>query len=144
MVALVSWRSASFRRLIGVAAAVVVSLAITAGGVTPPLRAAVSGGIQACDALGGQPEESHAAGTLRVLEGDVTWVAGTGGVALVDVLPKTVVAAETVPLGGSFRFDLDPGRYILVASGEGNWSSSVGVTLGPGEDLRVDIPNDCI
>lgn len=130
------------RNLFGVAAALLVALSITAAAVTPPLRGVVSGGIRPCDALGRPDLPHYAAGTVTVLEGQVTWRSSQGTPSYVDVLPTTVVAHESVPTDGMYRFDLDPGRYVLEAAPAGAYGPYA--TVSAGDDLLVDIPNVCI
>jgi len=49
------------------------------------------------------------------------------------------VAQQSVETNGTYWFLLEPGQYFLVA-GVGH----VGVTVQPGHELSVDIPNLCI
>jgi hypothetical protein len=132
------------RNLLGAAAAMLVALSITAAAITPPLRGVVSGGIRPCDALGNPDLPHYAAGTVTVLKGQVTWQSGQGGPSYVDVLPTTVVAQETVPTNGMYRFDLQPGSYVLEAAPSGGYGPYTTVTVNAGDELVVDIPNTCI
>jgi len=121
-----------------------VALSITAAAITPPLRGVVSGGIRPCDAFGNPDLPHYAAGTVTVLKGQVTWQSGQGGPSNVDVLPTTVVAQETVPTNGRYRFDLQPGSYVLEAAPSAGYGPYATVTVNAGDDLLVDIPNECI
>jgi hypothetical protein len=133
------------RNLFGAAAALLVALSITAAIVTPPLRGVVSGGIRPCDALGNTNLPHYAAGTVTVLKGQVTWRSSQGEPNYVDVLPTTVVVqGKSIPTNGMYRFDLDPGRYVLEAAPPGSYGPYSTVTLNAGDDLLVDIPNTCI
>jgi hypothetical protein len=125
-------------------AALLVALSITASAVSPPLRGLVSGGIRPCDALGSADLPHYASGTVTVLEGQVTWRSSPGTPEYVDVLPTTVVAQESVPTNGMYRFDLAPGRYVLEAAPRGSYGPYATVTVNAGDDLPVDIPNECI
>jgi len=128
----------------GAAAALLVALSMTAAVVAPPLRGVVSGGIRPCDALGNPKLPHYAAGTVTVLKGEVTWRSSPGTAEYVEVLPTTVVAQESVPSNGMYRFDLEPGRYVLEAAPPGAYGPSAAVTVSAGDDLLVDIPNECI
>lgn len=132
------------RNLFGAAAAVLIALSITAAAVTPPVRGAVSGGIRPCDALGRTDLPHYTAGTVTVLKGQVTWRSSQGTQSLVEVLPTAVVAQESIPVNGMYRFDLEPGRYVLEAAPPGADGPYASVTVSAGDDLLVDIPNDCI
>lgn len=132
------------RNLFGAAAALLVALSITAAVVTPPLRGVVSGGIRPCDALGNTNLPHYAAGIVTVLKGQVTWRSSQGEPNYVGVLPTTVVVQERIPTDGMYRFDLDPGRYVLEAAPPGSYGPYSTVTVNAGDDLLVDIPNTCI
>lgn len=136
--------SMGLRSLFAGAAALLVTLSITASVVTPPVRGLVSGGIRPCDALGSPDLPHYTSGTVTVLNGRVTWKTSQGTPAYVDVLPTTVVAQESVPTSGMYRFDLAPGRYVLEAAPSGSYGPYAAVTVDAGDDLLVDIPNQCI
>ncbi len=134
----------SRRSLAGAGAALLVAVSITASVVTPPVRAVVSGGIRPCDALGSAGLPHYASGTVTVLGGQVTWRSSPGTADSVAVLPTTEVAEASVPPNGTYRFDLAPGRYVLEAGPRGSYGPFATVTLNAGDDLLVDIPNECI
>ncbi len=136
--------SMGLRRLVGAGAALLVALSITASVVTPPVRGLVTGGIRPCDALGGAGLPHYASGTVTVLKGVLTWRSNPGTSEYVDVLPTTVVAHESVSSNGMYRFDLAPGRYVLQAAPPGSYGPYAPVTVNAGDDLLVDIPNQCI
>ena len=132
------------RNLLGAAAALLVALSITAVAITPPLRGVVSGGIKSCDALGNPDLPHYAAGSVTVLKGQVTWRSSQGTPTYVDVLPSTVVAQEGIPTNGMYRFDLEPGSYVLEAAPPGSYGPYSTVRISAGDDVVVDIPNTCI
>jgi len=129
-----------WERAIALLAAVLVLLS---GGATvlPNGKGLVTGGVVTCAGITGPDEARFAAATVTVLEGHVDW-AKPGQ----PVLPKGVVARERVPTNGTFQFVLDPGQYVLTAEfpPPANIVPFSPVTLQPGEDLRVDISNQCI
>ena len=123
-------------RVTGVIAAALMVLS-TAALVIPDGKAAVTGGIIPCSGLPNPNLPQYSAGTVTVLKGQVTWKSmGQGN--LQDVLPTDVVAQERVGTNETYRFVLDPGRYVIQA---GVYTS---VTLQPGDDVHVDVPNLCI
>jgi hypothetical protein len=134
----------SLRNLCGAGSAVLVALSITAAAVTPPLRGVVSGGIRPCDALGNPDLPHYAAGEVTVLKGEVTWRNGEGSRSQVDVLPAAVVTQVSLSANGMYRFDLEPGRYVLEAAPPGAYGPHTAVTVSAGDDLQADIPNVCI
>lgn len=137
-------RAWSRRNLFGNAAAVLVTASITAGVLTPPQRGNVAGGIMGCDALGARDGPQFIGSTVTVLKGIVRWGSNPGPASSIDVLPTTVVAQESVPAGGTDRFDIEPGRYVLLAAPPGDWGPYASLTLNPGDEVRVDIANPCI
>jgi len=107
--------------------------------VTPPGHGRVTGGIIPCNAIGESGGLRYDAGTVTVLEGHVTWHSTVSEPSMVDVLPTTVVEKQTVSSRATYGFDLLPGEYVLQAG-----YSYASVTLNPGDDVWVDIPNRCI
>jgi hypothetical protein len=118
-------------------AAVATLLSCDAFGNTGP-KAVVTGGIIPCSGLADQDGPPFAGGTVSVLRGQVTWKSNEEG-NMTNVFPTTRVAQQTMETNGTYWFLLAPGRYVLQAG-----PGYVGVTVQPGDDLRVDIPNLCI
>ncbi|MGH7765757.1 MAG: hypothetical protein ACREOM_15200 [Candidatus Dormibacteraceae bacterium] len=131
-------------RLLGAAAAALIAISLTAAAVIPPNRGIVSGGIRPCSALDNPNLEHYAGGTVTVLEGQVKWRSVPGTSDTADVLPSRAVARENVPTNGLFRFELDPGVYVLEAAPPGDFGAYTTASVGAGDDLLVDIPNGCI
>lgn len=130
-------------RVVAVATAVLV---ILFGGATVAHNhgATVTGGIIPCSGLPIEHGPHYSAGTVTVLKGQVT-LRSTGQGDFVDVFPTTVAAWVNVDTNATYHFELEPGQYVLDASFPlGNVVPYVNVTLQPGDDLWVDIPNMCI
>lgn len=110
----------------------------------PPGEGLVVGGITPCAALGPPAGVQHAAGTVTVLEGALTW-RSTGPGTSVVVFPQTVAARQTVPTNASYQFALAPGDYVLKAQFPPRRSVTpfVSVTVRTGTTKHVDIPNMC-
>jgi hypothetical protein len=102
------------------------------------LKGVVRGGIVRCSGLYDPNAPYYEGGTVTALKGQVTWKRNRQG-TLTDVFPTTRVAQQSVESDGRYSFLLGPGDYVLQA-GPGH----VGVTVQPGDDLSVDIPNMCI
>jgi len=117
--------------------AVTLVVLSTAAFVIPEGKAVVTGGIIPCSGLPNPNLPQYSAGTVTVLKGQVTWKS-TGQGNLQEVLPTDVVAQQRVGTNETYRFVLDPGRYVVQA---GVYAS---VTLQPGDDIYVDVPNLCI
>jgi hypothetical protein len=121
----------------GVVAAALVVLS-TVALVVPDGKAVVTGGVIPCSGLPISNGPHYAAGTVTVLKGQVRWKsAGQGN--LQDVLPTDVVAQQSVGTNGTYRFVLEPGRYVIQSG-----YAYTSVTLQPSADLYVDIPDVCI
>jgi hypothetical protein len=123
-------------RITGLVAAALVVLS-TAAFVIPDGKAVVTGGIIPCSGLSNPNLPQYSAGTVTVLKGQVTWN-GTGQGNLQEVLPTEVVAQQRVGTNETYRFVLEPGRYVIQS---GVYAS---VTLQPSDDVHVDVPNLCI
>ena len=98
----------------------------------------MTGGIVRCSGLYDPDALRNVGGTVSVFKGKVTWKLNEPG-NLTDVFPTDLVAQQTVEADGTYWFLLEPGQYFLRA-GVGHAS----VTVQPGDDLRLDIPNLCI
>jgi hypothetical protein len=106
--------------------------------VLPDGKAVVTGGVVPCSGLELPNGPHYAAGFIAVLRGKVTWRSTDQG-NIANIFPSGVVAQQSVGTNAMYRFVLEPGQYVLQA-GYGYAS----VTLQPGDDLRVDIPDMCI
>jgi hypothetical protein len=76
----------------------------------------VLGQISPCEApphLGATPP-GHPAGTVVVLRGSVKWIPLAGGGKSLGPFPAETVATESIPAGGTYRFTLPPGPYVIV------------------------------
>jgi uncharacterized membrane protein len=124
-------------RATGFVAAVLVLLSSVAF-VVPDGKAVVTGGVVPCSGLDLPNGPHYAAGLVTVLRGKVTWISTDQG-NIANVFPSGVVAQQSVGTNAMYRFVLEPGQYVLQA-GYGYAS----VTLQPGDDLRIDIPDMCI
>ncbi len=102
------------------------------------LKGVVTGGIVHCSGLYDPNAPRYDGGTVSVLKGEVTWKPNDQG-NLDFVFPPLRVAQQTVGPDGTYWFLLEPGRYALQGG-----VSYAGVTVQPGDDLSVDIPNLCI
>jgi hypothetical protein len=132
-------------------ATLLIAVAVTLSSMVPADMARVTGGINRCEALIARyppGETRYVAGTVQVLKGDVVWVPDPyDRGALHDMLPTQVVAEQIVGFGDRYNFDLRPGHYVLnlVVAPAGNAAHQyVEVTLNPGDDRVIDIPNTCI
>ena len=127
-------------RAIALLAAVLVLLS---GGATvlPNRKGLVTGGVLPCAGIIGPDEPRFAGATVTVLAGSIDW-AKPGQ----PVFPTGIVARERVPDSGTFQFVLDPGQYVLTAEfpPPANVVPFSTFTIEPGDDLRVDISNQCI
>jgi len=118
-------------------AAVATLLSCDAFGNAGP-KGVVTGGIIHCSGLYDPNAPHYDGGTVSVLSGEVTWKPNDQG-NLDMVFPRRRVAQQTVEPDGTYWFLLEPGQYVLQ-DGVGYAS----VTVQPGDDLNVDIPNLCI
>lgn len=118
-------------------AAVATLLSCDAFGNTGP-RGVVTGGIVRCSGLYDPNAPYYEGGTVSVLEGQVTRKPNEQG-NLDMVFPRRRVAQQTVQSDGTYWFLLEPGQYVLQGG-----VSYISVTVQPGDDLSVDIPNLCI
>lgn len=118
-------------------------LVLLSGGATvlPNRKGLVTGGVVPCAGIIGPNEPRFAGATVTVLGGNIDW-AKPGQ----PEFPAGVVARETVPTNGTFQFALDPGHYVLTAEfpPPANIVPFSTLTLRSGDDLRVDISNQCI
>ena len=63
-----------------------------------------------------------------------------------DVLPTNAVTQESIATNATYRFALEPGQYVLEAwlPPPANYDPYIEITVQPGADLWVDIPDQCI
>jgi hypothetical protein len=128
------------------------------GASSPPSRAlpwvagtgTVTGYIQPCSGLGfpartstGAPLFSAAAVVEALLGHEYLKPAGDGTYRV--VLPTVVAARERVSQNQQFRLDdLAPGQYLILAQyAGGNVSTSLEVSVVPGQVAHIDLPNTC-
>jgi len=52
---------------------------------------------------------------------------------------EPVVARTTIPSGASYRFNLDPGRYVAAVGQDAYF-----VTVSSGHTTRLDFPRSCL
>jgi hypothetical protein len=139
------WRSRNvWGRGIALVAAVLVLLSGEAFGVLAR-DGVVSGGIIPCQGIVISNGPQYAAGTVTVLKGQVTWKSTVEG-NYVGVFPTGVVDQLSVAPNATYRFALEPGRYVLEARfpSPSNAAPYIDITVQPGDDVWVDIPNECI
>jgi hypothetical protein len=101
-------------------------------------KGVVTGGIAHCSGLYDPNAPRYDGGTVSVLEGGVTWKPNDQG-NLDLMFPHLRVARQTVEQNGTYWFLLEPGQYVLQGG-----VGYISVTVQPGDDLSVDIPNMCI
>jgi uncharacterized membrane protein len=118
--------------------AVALMLLSSAAFVVPDTKGVISGGIIPCSGLDLPNGPHYSAGAVTVLKGRVTWRTTPQG-NVQDVLPTGVVAQQSVATNENYRFVLNPGSYVLQAG-----ISYTSVTLQPGVDVNLDVPNMCI
>jgi hypothetical protein len=111
---------------------------------------AVSGYIQPCQGLPFPLYAStgarlfSAAATVEALSGQ-EYLKPTGDGTYRVVLPTVVAARERVSQNQKFLLDhLAAGRYVILAQyAGGNVSTSLDVSVAPGQATEVDLPNTC-
>lgn len=127
--------------------ALVVGVGLSAcGSPSPPAgEGLVTGGIVPCAALGPPNGEQYAAGTVMVLQGQISWRTTGPGTSVV-VFPKIVAAQATLATNASYQFGLAPGKYVLQARfpAPANVMPFISITVKVGATEHVDIPNMCI
>lgn len=106
---------------------------------------AVAGGIEPCEGIAIPGGPRFAAGTVTVLAGNTKLKRLRGGVYHV-VLPKRVVARQTVSRNHTYHFRLAPGRYVLRAryAGSSNVHPFVKVKVTAGAFVQANVPNMCM
>jgi hypothetical protein len=133
----------SRKLLARVVALLAATLVLLSGGATvvPDWKGVVTGGVFPCAGIVGSEELRFAGGTVTVLRGEINWQNPAE-----PVFPTGVVAEERVSSGGTFRFVLEPGQYVLTTEfpPPSNYFPYSTLTLQPGDNLMVDIPNQCM
>lgn len=104
----------------------------------------VVGGIQPCAALPPSVATNlprYAAGTVTVLMGAPAYQPG-GNIEL----PSAAVTQQSVAQNSTYRFELAPGDYVLVArfAPPANVMPFTTVTVKAGSTVEKDIPNECM
>lgn len=138
------WRSRKvWGRGLALVAAVLMLLVGEAG--TVARNAVVTGGIIPCAGIAIPSGPHYAGGTVTVLKGQVTWMSSVAG-NYAGVFPTRVVDEENVAANATYQFGLAPGRYVLEARfpPPSNAVPYIEITVQPGDDVWVDIPNQCI
>ena len=97
--------------------------------------------LLSCDAFGNAGPKGVVAGGITHCSGlpDLEAPQYDGGTVSVLKLPADLVAQQKVDAAGTYWFLLEPGQYVLQGG-----AGYVSVTVQPGDDLRVDIPDLCI
>lgn len=136
-------------RLAFPAGALIVAVAIAVESAVPAYGARVTGAILRCEGIRLAPGESpYVEGTVQVLGGNITWQPDANrSDVLRDVLPSHAIAEQAVGFGDRYTFELPPGHYVLnvLHAPAGAYASQyVAVTLQPGDNRIVNIPNTCI
>jgi hypothetical protein len=115
------------------------------GGASSEDRGVVVGGIWPCDALVTRPL-SFVGGTVAVLQGAVRLAPLEKGVSR-TVLPRHLVAVQTVSASHEYRFDLPPSKYVLKLLRYSNGPlpplAFVSVTVVSGRTVKANIPDVC-
>ena len=84
-----------------------------------------------------------AGGMVDAVAGRVAWPSPTG----TPVLPKTVVAKQTVAPGKSYRFEVESGPYVLRLHDPrvpGTFDGFREVSVKPGQVTNVDVDLGCL
>ena len=111
----------------------------------------VTGYIQPCSGTGFPVDTStgmrlfSAAAVVEALPGQEHLKPAGDGIYRV-VLPTTVAAQERVSQNQQFWLDdLAPGPYVILAQyAGGNATTSLEVSVAPGQVADVDLPNTCM
>jgi len=110
--------------------------------LAPSDEGVITGGLAPCEGTPIPHGPRYAAGTVDVLEAQLTERTTSQGVS---AFFHRKVATQTVALNGTYRFDLYPGAYVI----EGHYASGttptpvVFVTVTAGITAHVDLPNLC-
>jgi len=99
------------------------------------------------------PSPAHPAGTVVVLRGSIKWIPdGRGGLSL-GPFPTETVATESIPAGGTYRFTLPPGPYVIVyppystgwvpGGQKISFAPYAIVSVVTGQATHQDVPGEC-
>ncbi len=120
--------------------------------VVPAAPGFVVGQISPCPRplWGTAPPPAHPAGTVVVLRGIIKWISDGRGVQSLGPFPTETVATESIPAGGTYRFTLPPGPYVIVNPPYSIGSVPGGPTISfapyatvsvvAGQTVRQDVP----
>ena len=99
------------------------------------------------------PRPPHPAGTVIVLRGSVEWLPAPNGGAYRGPLPTETVTSEWIPEGGTYRFNLPPGPYVLALApfwiagvpGVPSFRSGISenVSVVAGQTISQNVPGEC-
>jgi hypothetical protein len=90
-----------------------------------------------------------------VLRGTIKWISDGKGAQSLGPFPTETVATESIPAGGTYRFTLPPGQYVIVNPPYSTGSApggppisiapyaSVSVVAGQTVHQDVPVPEDC-
>lgn len=102
----------------------------------------------------GAKPPGHPAGTVVVLRGSMTWTSDGRGGQYLGPFPTETVATESIPTGGTYRFILPPGPYVIVLPPYSTGSVPGGPTISfapyasvsvvAGQTTHQDVPGECI
>lgn len=106
---------------------------------------AIVGGVDPCAALPNPSAPRYAKATVTLLRGTMSLKPLGNGVSQYE-FPPIVVAKISVEANQGYRFEVDPGDYVLVAQfPQGNAKPWTSVSVaGTGQVLMRDIPNMCM
>ena len=100
------------------------------------------------------PPLAHPAGTVVVLRGSIKGIPDGRGGQYLGPFPTETVANESIPAGGTYRFILPPGPYVIVfppySTGEVpggpkiSFAPYASVSVVAGLTTHQDVPGVCI
>jgi len=100
------------------------------------------------------PPPGHPAGSVVVLRGSIEWIADGRGGQYLGPFPTETVATESISTGGTYRFILAPGPYVIVLPPYSSGSVPGGPTISfapyasvsvmAGQTTHQDVPGECI
>jgi hypothetical protein len=97
---------------------------------------------------------THPAGTVVVLRGSINAIPDGRGRRYLGPFPTETAATESIPAGGTYRFTLLPGPYVIVlppySTGEVPGGTKIStapyasVSVVVGQTTHQDVPGVCI
>ena len=126
------------------------------GAQVAPTYGVVFGQISPCysDFQRTPPPTGHPAGTVVVLRGSIKWIPDGRGGQYLGPFPTDIAASESIPAGGTYRFNLPPGPYVIVlppylrGSVPGgptiSFAPYASVSVVAGQETHQDVPAECI